>query len=119
MLLVMGQLFGWAVSENKSLDSATAFSEAVELLATTNRLSDAFHLVMAYLLVSEDRRETLPVNWEHVVGSLAAVATRNAGVLSQDTEQRNLIVNVAARLPNLADMLGLQTMSTSPDATSV
>ena len=112
-LLVLSQLFEWAIKNNKGAVSAKAFTEALDLLTAADRTSDAFRLVLVYLLVSEDRHESLPIDMDHVMRSLAELACLHADALSKDAEQRALVLDVATRLPRLADMLSLHIKSTS------
>ena len=115
-LLVLSQLFEWATTNNNGAASAKAFTEALDLLTTADRTGEAFRLVLCYLLVSDASHESLAIDMEHVIRSLAELARRHADALSKDAEQRALILDVASRLPRLADMLNLHIKATT-DAT--
>jgi hypothetical protein len=112
-LLVLNQLFEWAATDDNRPVSAKAFVEALDFLTSANRTNDAFRLVLCYILVSEDRHESLPIDMEHVISSLAELARRHADALSKDAQQRALVLDVATRLPRLADILALHITSTS------
>ena len=112
-ILVLGQLLGWTTTNNKCPDAAKAFIGALEFLASTNRTDNAFRLVLSYIIISEDRDESLPIDMEHVCRSLAELARRHADDLSTNAQQRALVLDVATRLPRLADMLSLHIKATS------
>jgi len=112
-VLVINQLFDWATTTNSGSVAAAAFTAALELLTSTERTNDAFDLVHCYIVLSDDRHESLPIDMEHVACSLADAARDHAATLSKDAQQRDLILLVAARLPRLADMLGLHITATS------
>ena len=114
-ILVFGQLLDWATTNNKYPNAAKAFSEALDFLASANRTDNAFRLVLSYIIISEDSEQSLPIDMEHVCRSLAELARRQAPALSSETQLRDLVLHVAARLPRLADILDLH-IKEIPDA---
>jgi hypothetical protein len=112
-VLVLGQLFGWAAVNARESEAANAFIDALECHASTNRIAQAFRLVLTYFILARDSHEPLPIDMDRTHRILADLVRRQASLLSTDPQLRDLVLDVATRLPSLGDTLGLHIQGTS------
>lgn len=96
--LVIDQLLDWAADRNGWDVAAGAFTTALSRPTEAGDREGAYGLVLAYLLVTEDRQEVLPVDPASLRAALEEVDRRSA---SADEERlRPLIDAVRQRLPS-------------------
>jgi hypothetical protein len=107
-ILVVDQLFDWAKHHDTEAEAAGSVENVIIAEASAREFASASRLLLTYLLVKEDRGDTIGVDLEHVAKSLATAIKQDPGNIIDDEQTRALVLAVANRLPYFKNLLNLR-----------
>ena len=105
--LIVDQLFQWAKGRDRERDAAEALEQVIAEYASSGDIIRASRLVLIYMIVADERGETLGIQREDLASSLATLIARHPETVVSDEGARQLVLSVAARLPELQGLLHL------------
>jgi hypothetical protein len=106
-VLVIDQLFDWAKRHGRERQAAEIFEYVVTKAAGAGELVQASRLLLTYLVVENDREDTIGVDVDSLAENLATVIKRHPGCLVNDEQTRGVVLAVADRLPHFKNLLDL------------
>jgi hypothetical protein len=114
-VLVIDQLFDWAKLRHREHDASMTVENLVAQYAARGEILHAARLILTYLIVEDDRGDTIGVDRQRVAISLAMGIEQHPSLLPTDEATRTIVLALADRMPELKRLLKLSVVRTASD----